>query len=67
MTVHAAAGACDGFDLEVGDGVVDDVEVSLEVSVADLLEEDRQFVLDLLDFVEEVKLVSLHWWQDAVD
>lgn len=67
MAVHAAGGAGDWPDFEVGDGVVDDLEVGFEVGVGDLLEEDGEFVFDLLGVVEEVELVLLVGGQQAVD
>lgn len=46
--------------------MVGDVEVGLEVGIADLLEVDCKFGLDLLGEVEEVELVTLFLGEHSV-
>lgn len=57
MPIHATRRARDWSNFEVGDRMVDDFKVGLEVGVCDLLEEDSEFVFDFLGFMEEVELI----------
>lgn len=47
--------------------MVDDIEICFKVGVCDLLEEDTEFILDLLGFVEEVELVLVVDWEETID
>lgn len=67
MSVHAAGGAGNRLDFEVGDRMVHDFKICFKVAVAYLLEEHLKFGLDLLSLVEEIELVSLLLTQDAID
>ena len=59
MAEHAAGWSGDGFDFEVGDGVIHNIKCGLIIGECDLLKEQCQFSFDLFGFVEEVELVLL--------
>lgn len=67
MSVEAAGRSGDWAHFEVGDGVVDDVEVGFEVGVVGLLEEEGEFVFDFFGLVEEVELIALVVGEHVVD
>jgi len=59
MSIHATRWARNWSNFEVGDRMIDDFKVGLEVGVCDLLKEDTEFVFDFLSFMEEVELILI--------
>jgi hypothetical protein len=47
--------------------MVDDLKMSFEICVADLLKEDTELVLDFFCFEEEIELILVILWEHAVD
>jgi hypothetical protein len=67
MSIHAAGGPGNRSYLEAGNRMIGHFQIGFKITVANLLEEDSQFSLDLLSEMEEVELITLPLGQDAVD
>ena len=67
MSIETAGGSGDRSDFEIGDRMIDDFKIGLEVGIVDLLEEDIEFIFDLFGLVEEIKLISFFLGEGVVN